>query len=56
MGPILNGLKNLQEVESRLRGVKQKLARTRRGLTLHEDRLRSIKNNVEVKKDGDGQD
>ena len=51
MGPMLNGLIKLQEVESRLRGVKQKLARTRRGLTLQENQLRNIKNVLEAKKD-----
>jgi uncharacterized protein len=51
MGPVLNGLIKLQEVESRLRGVKQKLARTRRGLTLQENQLRNIKNTLESKKD-----
>ncbi|AQQ70823.1 Putative zinc ribbon domain protein [Limihaloglobus sulfuriphilus] len=51
MGPVLNGLIKLQEVESRLRGVKQKLARTRRGLTLQENQLRNIQNTLESKKD-----
>ena len=49
MGPVLNGLVKLQRVENRLRAVKTKLARCRRGVLFQENQLRTLQNGLEAK-------
>jgi len=51
MGPVLNGLMELQSVENRLRAVKVKLARCRRNVIIQENRVRSLQNAFEAKKE-----
>lgn len=51
MGPILNGLINLQSVENRLRVVKSKLARARRKVIFLENQLRTLQSEIEAKKE-----
>ena len=51
MGPILNGLLNLQRVENRLRAAKTKLARCRRSLLFQENQLRALQNGLEAKQE-----
>jgi predicted nucleic acid-binding Zn-ribbon protein len=48
MGPVLNGLIKLQRVENRLRAVKTKLARCRRGVLFQENQLRTLQNGLEA--------
>lgn len=50
MGPVLNGLIKLQSIETRLRGMKSKLARTQRAATLQENLLRTMTSSLEAKK------
>lgn len=51
MGPVLNGLIKLQRVENRLRAVKTKLARCRRGVLFQENQLRTLQNGLEAKQE-----
>lgn len=51
MGPILNGLINLQSVENRLRVVKSKLARARRKVIFLENQLRTLQSEMEAKQE-----
>lgn len=51
MGPVLNGLAKLQSVENRLRAAKTKLTRCRRNVIIQENRVRSLQNAVEAKKE-----
>ncbi len=51
MGPVLNGLIELQRVENRLRAVKNKLVRCRRSVVFQENQVRSLQNNLEAKKE-----
>ena len=51
MGPILNGLINLQSVENRLRAEKAKLTRCRRNVIIQENQIRSLQNALEAKKE-----
>lgn len=51
MGPVLNGLVKLQRVENRLRAVKTKLARCRRGVLFQENQLRTLQNGLEAKQE-----
>ena len=50
MGPVLNGLIKLQEVENRLRGMKSRLVRSKRAVTFQENQLRNLVNSLEAKK------
>ena len=49
MGPLLEGLIKLQSVENRLRAVKGKLTRCRRGVIFQENQLRSLQSGYEAK-------
>jgi len=51
MGPVLNGLIKLQSVENRLRVGKAKLTRCRRNVIIQENRIRSLQNALEAKKE-----
>ncbi len=51
MGPLLNGMINLQSVESRLRAVNTKLVRCRRSVIVQENQIRNLQNTVEAKKE-----
>ncbi len=51
MGPVLNGLIKLQSVENRLRVEKAKLTRCRRNVIIQENRIRSLQNAIEAKKE-----
>lgn len=51
MGPVLHGLIKLQRVENRLRAVKTKLARCRRGVLFQENQLRTLQNGLEAKQE-----
>ncbi len=51
MGPVLNGLINLQSVENLLRAAKAKLARCRRSVIIQENQVRSLQNALEAKKE-----
>jgi len=51
MGPVLNGLRQLQSVENRLRVVKAKLERCRRNVILQENQVRSLQNAFDAKKE-----
>ncbi len=51
MGPILTGLTKLQSVENRLRAVKSKLKRSRRGVVFQENQVRNLQNDLEAKKE-----
>lgn len=51
MGPVLDGLTRLQSVENRLRAAKAKLARCRRNVIIQENRVRSLQNSLEAKKE-----
>jgi len=51
MGPVLNGLIQLQGIENRLRAVKTKLARCRRNVIIQENQVRSLQNSLEAKKE-----
>ena len=51
MGPVLRGLTKLQRVENRLRAVKTKLARCRRGVLFQENQLRTLQNGLEAKQE-----
>jgi len=51
MGPLLNGLVELQSIESRLRVAKAKLARCRRNVIIQENQVRSLQNILEAKKE-----
>jgi uncharacterized protein len=49
MGPVLGSLAKLQSVENRLRAVKSKLLRCRRGVIFQENQLRVLQNELEAK-------
>ena len=49
MGPVLHGLIKLQRVENRLRAVKTKLTRSRRGVIFQENQLRTLQSGLEAK-------
>ena len=49
MGPVLGSLVKLQSVENRLRAVKTKLLRCRRGVIFQENQLRVFQNELEAK-------
>ncbi len=49
MGPVLESLVKLQEVENQLKGTKARLARAKRAVTLQENQLRSLVNSLEEK-------
>ena len=51
MGPVLNGLIQLQSVENRLRAGKAKLTRCRRNVVIQENQIRSLQNALEAKKE-----
>ena len=51
MGPVLNGLMQLQSVENRLRVEKAKLTRCRRNVIIQENQIRSLQNALEAKKE-----
>jgi len=51
MGPVLNGLIQLQSVENRLRVEKAKLTRCRRNVIIQENQIRSLQNALEAKKE-----
>ncbi len=51
MGPILKGLTKLQSVENRLRAAKTKLTRCRRNVIVQENKIRSLQNTFEAKKE-----
>ena len=51
MGPVLNGLTKLQSVENRLRAAKARLTRCRRNVVIQENRVRSLQNALEAKKE-----
>jgi len=51
MGPVLNGLIKLQSVENCLRAAKVKLTRCRRSVILQENRVRTLQNSLEAKKE-----
>jgi hypothetical protein len=51
MGPVLDALRRLQNVENRLRAVKVKLERSRRSVILQENQVRSLQNTLESKKE-----
>jgi len=51
MGPVLNGLTQLQSVENRLRACKAKLARCRRNVILQENRVRNLQSDLAAKHD-----
>ena len=49
MGPVLGSLVKLQSVENRLRAVKTRLSRCRRGVIFQENQLRVLQNELEAK-------
>jgi predicted nucleic acid-binding Zn-ribbon protein len=49
MGPVLGSLVKLQSVENRLRAVKTRLVRCRRGVIFQENQLRVLQNELEAK-------
>ncbi len=51
MGPVLQGLIELQRVENRLRAVKAKLARCRRSVLFQENQLRTLQNGLEARQE-----
>ena len=51
MGPVLNGLIQLQSIENRLRVEKAKLTRCRRNVIIQENQIRSLQNALEAKKE-----
>ena len=51
MGPVLDGLTQLQSVENRLRASKTKLSRCRRNVILQENRVRNLQNDLQAKHD-----
>jgi len=51
MGPVLNGLIELQSVENLLRAAKAKLVRCRRNVIIQENQIRSLQNALEAKKE-----
>lgn len=51
MGPVLHGLIKLQHVENRLRAIKTKLARCRRGVLFQENQLRTLQSGLEAKQE-----
>jgi hypothetical protein len=51
MGPVLNGLIELQSVENRLRAAKAKLVRCRRNVVIQENQIRSLQNTLEAKRE-----
>jgi len=51
MGPVLKGLIELQRVENRLRIAKTKLIRCRRNVIIQENKVRSLQNTIEAKKE-----
>jgi predicted nucleic acid-binding Zn-ribbon protein len=51
MGPVLNSLIKLQDIENRLREAKAQLARCRRSVIIEENQVRSLQNALEVKKE-----
>jgi predicted nucleic acid-binding Zn-ribbon protein len=51
MGPVLNGLMELQSIENRLRAANAKLARCRRNVIIQENQVRSLQNALEAKKE-----
>ena len=51
MGPVLNGLIKLQSIENRLRAVKTKLTRCRRNVIVQENRVRTLQNDLDAKKE-----
>jgi uncharacterized protein len=51
MGPVLHGLIKLQSVENQLRAIKAKIARSRRNVLIQENRVRSLQNALEAKKE-----
>jgi len=51
MGSVLNGLIKLQSIEYRLRAVKAKHERCRRNVAVQENKLRSLQNSLEAKKE-----
>ena len=51
MGPVLQGMVKLQRVESQLRAVKTKLARSRRSVIFQENQLRTLQSGLEAKKE-----
>jgi len=51
MGPVLNGLIQLQSVENRLRAGKAKLTRCRRNVIIQENQIRNLQNALEAKKE-----
>jgi len=51
MGSVLDGLIRLQSIENRLRAAKSKLARCRRNVIFQENRVRTLQNALEAKKE-----
>jgi predicted nucleic acid-binding Zn-ribbon protein len=51
MGPVLKGLIKLQSVENILRAEKAKLTRCRRNVIIQENKIRSLQNALEAKKE-----
>jgi predicted nucleic acid-binding Zn-ribbon protein len=51
MGPVLKGLIKLQSVENLLRAEKAKLTRCRRNVIIQENKIRSLQNALEAKKE-----
>jgi predicted nucleic acid-binding Zn-ribbon protein len=51
MGPVLHGLMKLQSVENQLRAIKAKIVRSRRNVLLQENRVRSLQNALDAKKE-----
>ncbi len=49
MGPVLESLVKLQDVENQLKGTRARLSRTKRVVTLQENQLRSLVNSLEEK-------
>lgn len=51
MGPVLSGLAKLQSIETRLRASKTKLVRCRRNVVIQENKIGSLHNILEAKKE-----
>ncbi len=51
MGPVLHGLIKLQSVENQLRAIKAKILRSRRNVIIQENRVRSLQNALDAKKE-----
>jgi predicted nucleic acid-binding Zn-ribbon protein len=51
MGPVLHGLVKLQSVENQLRAIKAKILRSRRNVIIQENRVRSLQNALDAKKE-----